>query len=98
MRRHISSKSDTCTEGMYVDAAGISAKVGVHYPGRSVALPCATGVERRRDGAAEVSRGHSRFIDRTEGPNVKFRMGASNFDDEGRRRLQVWNSPRHFGG
>jgi hypothetical protein len=36
MRRHISSKSDTCTEGVVVDAAGISGKVGAHYPGRSV--------------------------------------------------------------
>ena len=36
MRRQISSKSNTCTEGMDVDAAGISVKVGAHYPGRSV--------------------------------------------------------------
>ena len=36
MRRQISSKSDTCTEGVGVDAAGISVEVGVHYPGRSV--------------------------------------------------------------
>ena len=81
MRRPISSKSNTCTEGMDVDAAGISVKVGAHYPGRSVDLPCATGVERWRDGSAEVSRGHSRSIDRTEGPNVKYGVGVSNFDD-----------------
>ena len=55
---------------MDVDAAGISVKVNAHYPGRSANLRYATGVERRRDGLAEVSRGHSRFIDRTEGPNV----------------------------
>jgi hypothetical protein len=36
MRRPISSKSDTCTEGGVVYAAGISVKVGAHYPGRSV--------------------------------------------------------------
>lgn len=30
-----------------------------HYPGRSVSLPRATGVERRRNGLAEVSRGHT---------------------------------------
>jgi hypothetical protein len=36
MRWHISSKSSTCTEGVAVDAAGISGKVGAHYPGRSV--------------------------------------------------------------
>jgi hypothetical protein len=45
-------------------------KVGVHYPGRSVPLPCATGVERRRDGEAEVSRGHSKPIDPAEGLNA----------------------------
>ncbi len=39
MRRRISSKSGTCTERAVVDAAGISVKVGVHYPGRSVDLP-----------------------------------------------------------
>jgi len=81
MRRPISSKSNTCTEGMVVDAAGISVKVNGHYPGRSVDLPCATTVERRRDGSAEVSRGHSRFIDRTEGPNMKCVAGALNFDE-----------------
>ncbi len=58
MRRQVSSKSDTCTEGMDVDAAGISVKVSAHYPGRSADLPSATVVERRRDGSAEVSRGH----------------------------------------
>ena len=36
MRGPINSKSGTCTEGVVVDAAGISGKVGVHYPGRSV--------------------------------------------------------------
>jgi len=39
MRRPISSKTDACTEGLGVDAAGISVKVGAHYPGRSVDLP-----------------------------------------------------------
>ena len=36
MRRHVSSKSDICTEGVVVYAAGISGKVGAHYLGRSV--------------------------------------------------------------
>jgi hypothetical protein len=58
MRRQLSSKSDTCTEGMDVYAAGISVKVDAHYPGRSADLPGATVAERRRDGSAEVSRGH----------------------------------------
>ncbi len=76
MRGPLSSKSDTCTESVAVDAAGISVKVDAHYPGRSVDLPSATAAERRRDGSAEVSRGHSRSIDRTEGPNVKCVAGA----------------------
>ena len=39
MRRQISSKPNTCTEGVGVDAADISAEVSAHYPGRSVDLP-----------------------------------------------------------
>jgi len=35
------------------------------YPGRSVNLPCATGIVRCRDGLAEVSRGH---ISRSDPP------------------------------
>ena len=38
MRRHKSSKSNICTEGVGVYAAGISVEVSVHYPGRSAAL------------------------------------------------------------
>ena len=86
MRRHISSKSGSCTESVGVYAAGISVKVVAHYPGRSVDLPCATGFVRSRDGSAEVSRGHSRSIDRTEGPNVLYGIGAWNFDEGCRRR------------
>ena len=70
MRSQASPKSHTCTESTDVDAAGISVKVGAHYPGRSVDLPCARAVERRSDGSAEVSRGHSRSFDPTEGPNM----------------------------
>ena len=70
MRRHISSKSSTCTESMDVDAAGISVKVSAHYPGRSVGLLKATVVKRRWEEPTEVSRGQSRSIDRAEGPNV----------------------------
>lgn len=61
---------------MVVDAAGISVEVGVHYPGRSDGLPCATVAERRRDGSSEVSRGHSRRIDPAEGPNTMNGRGA----------------------
>jgi hypothetical protein len=46
MRGPIDSKSDTCTESMEVYAAGISVKVVVFYPGRSVSLPWATVIER----------------------------------------------------
>ncbi len=31
----------------------------------------ASDIERCRDGSTEVSRGHSRRVDRAEGPNVK---------------------------
>ena len=48
----------TIQEDVAVDAAGIWDEGHAHYPGRSVSLPCATGVKRRRDGLAEVSRGH----------------------------------------
>jgi hypothetical protein len=92
MRRRISSKSNTCTEGVIVYAAGISVKVGAHYPGRSADLPCATVAKRRRDGSVEVSRGHSRFIDRTEGPNVKCVTGDLNFDEEWRRWKSGWDA------
>jgi len=61
---------DTCTESADVYAAGISVKVGAHYPGRSVDPPCATAIERWPDGSAEVSRGHSRPFDPAEGPNM----------------------------
>ena len=70
MRRQISSKSNTCTESCDVDAAGISVKVSAQYPGRS---DFAMSYRHREatGGVAEVSRGHSRSSDRTEGPNMK---------------------------
>ena len=67
---------------MDVYAAGISVKVGAPYPGRSADLPWATGIERCREGSAEVGRGHSRSSDRTEGPNLKYGVGVLNFDDQ----------------
>jgi hypothetical protein len=70
IRRPLSSKSSSCTEELFVDAAGISVKVGVHYPGRSVYLLKATAIERWQDGWTEVSRRHSRSIDQTEGLNM----------------------------
>ena len=57
MRRPISSKSETCTEGMYVYAAGISVEVGAHYPGRPVyllrELPLSRGGGKGRQESAE---------------------------------------------
>jgi hypothetical protein len=38
MRRQLSSKSNTCTESIDVDVAGISVKACEPYPGRSVYL------------------------------------------------------------
>jgi len=50
-------------EGVAVDAAGIWDEGHAHYPGRSVNLPCATGIARCRDGFSEVSRRHSNRLD-----------------------------------
>ncbi|MGE5484175.1 MAG: hypothetical protein ACM3X4_04030 [Ignavibacteriales bacterium] len=86
MRRQISSKPDTCTESVDVDAAGISVKVDAQYPGRPASWPRAMVVERRRDRLAGVSRGRSKSIDRTEGPNMKHGMGDLNSDGDRRRR------------
>ena len=83
MRRQISSKSGTCTEGLHVDGAGISGKVGAHYPGRSVNLLYATGAERCRDGLAEVSRWHSRFTRPNRRPEHGLRDRDLNFDGKG---------------
>ena len=113
MRRPLSSKSGTCTEGAHVDAAGISAKVGAHYPGRSANLPpgrkVATETGRWKDGRAEVSRGHSRLTDRVEGPNMLYGIGAQSLEALKRRRrprikarrLSGWQgteSPRVWSG
>jgi len=46
----------------------------------------ASAVKRRREGSVEVSRGHSRSFDRTEGPNMEYAVGAWNFDGDRRRR------------
>ena len=76
MRRHVSSKSGTYPESLVVYVADISVKVSVQYPGRSVILPRASVVERRCEEMAEVSRGHSSFGDRSEGPNAVRRTDA----------------------
>ena len=61
MRGRRGPKSNTCTENVDVDAAGISVKVGVHYPGRSL-VNSGNGLPEPRGiggSAREVSRGHS---------------------------------------
>ena len=65
--RQISAKPDTCTEWRGVYPTGISVKVGAQYPGRSGGLPCATAVERQRDGQPEVSRGRNGRQDEPKG-------------------------------
>ena len=60
MRGPIIPKSKVCTEGVGVNAAGISVKAGASYLGRSSGVPMAAiEVERPRDTPGEVSRGHS---------------------------------------
>ena len=49
MRSPLSLKPETCPESTDVDAAGISVKVGVPYPGRSADLPLGYG-RREADG------------------------------------------------
>ena len=57
MRGQIDSKSDTCTENVEVDAAGISVKASAHYPGRSVDLPKGY---HRREAERRVNRSQQR--------------------------------------
>jgi hypothetical protein len=60
MRRQIDSKSDTCTESLAVDVAGISVKVSAHYPGRSASCSDfvgTTAAERRWDGLQKSAEG-----------------------------------------
>lgn len=72
MRRHESSKSKICTEGVCVYVAGISVEVSVHYPGRSVALSikgllASRGARREQQKSAEDIVGG---IDPSEGLNT----------------------------
>ena len=63
MRRQISLKSHTYPESVVVYVARMNGEGCAHYPGRSRTLPMATVPEKGRDGAREVSRGHSRCGD-----------------------------------
>jgi hypothetical protein len=60
VRRRIPLKPKICTEGAYVDAAGISVKAGAQYPGRPEVMPArAMAAGRRLEVTSGVSRGHS---------------------------------------
>ena len=82
-------------EGAAVDATGVRHEGHASYPGRSVALPCATGVARRRDGAAEVSRGRS---SRPIGEGLNLSEKLDRFSDRleqmPRKRAQAGGSGR----
>jgi len=82
VRRHISSKPDTCTEGADVDAAGISVKVTRitlgGLPTRLV-LPASRGVGRGWQKSAEVI--VVGLTDRRRAEH-EVRTGALNFDDD----------------
>ena len=72
MRRRLSSKSDTCTESLYVDAAGISVKVSAHYPGRSATL--LSELQWLRGDWKKMQKSAEGIVvpfGRSEGPNLK---------------------------
>jgi|KNS12BottometaT_FD_k123_192254_1 hypothetical protein len=83
MRERGCPKSNTCAEGVVVDAADIRVKVMATYPGRSRLTP--ERATRLIGAEREVSRGHSRSLDRTEDPNVTHARRSSHFDGDRRR-------------
>ena len=70
MMRHKSQKSNTYTECIIVNVAGISVKVLAHYPGRSLVSPIvlssSRGDEIGSEKSAEVIQGLSTKNQRTE--------------------------------
>ena len=70
MMRQQSQKSDTYTESITVNVAGISVKVSAHYPRRSLILPLvlssSRGDEMGSEKSAEVIVGSSTKNQRTE--------------------------------
>jgi hypothetical protein len=71
MRGQISSKSNTCTERLYVDAASISVKVRAYYPGRSATLLELLSLRSDGKKLQKSAEGIVSSVDRTEGPNMK---------------------------
>jgi len=83
--------------GVY--AAGMWGEGHASYPGRSVRLPLARLAEKRTDGWAEVSRGHSSRAHGGEGPNMKSRTGTEHSMAEGDtgKRAGMPERPRRVG-
>lgn len=79
MRGPIDPKSDTCTESMEVYAAGISVKVIMSYPGRSVGLFRIAGLLSSRGDRMDWQKSADSIVgslDRAEGLNMNCRIGA----------------------
>jgi hypothetical protein len=80
MRGPISSKSNTCTETPLVDAAGISVKVGAHYPGRPDYLPMRLFSSRGEEkGGQESAEAIVASTTGREGPNPEERQVSRTF-------------------
>jgi hypothetical protein len=80
MRRLISSKSNTYTEPLLVNAAGISVKVGAHYPGRPDRLP--PGLFPSRGGKMDSQESAEAIVASPtgrEGPNPEERRVSRTF-------------------
>jgi hypothetical protein len=94
MRGLLNSKSSTCTEGVVVYAAGISGKVGVHYPGRSVGE--AGGRDRveilwhRRETSRKQRRQSSTYVPVRKQPASR---GAAEPAEVSRRHTKVESAP-----
>jgi hypothetical protein len=76
MRRHISLNSNTCTESMVVDAAGISVKVGRITRGGLSTCHVLLTPRGVRMGWQKSAEGIVGLLDRAEGPNMNDRTGA----------------------
>ena len=69
-REGVGTQSPMSSGLAVVDVADARGEGHVSYPGRSVCLPCASPVERRGDGRAEISRGQVTAVHSGEGPNL----------------------------
>ncbi|HUU39324.1 MAG TPA: hypothetical protein VMW42_00135 [Desulfatiglandales bacterium] len=76
MRRRLSLKSDTCTESMDVDAAGISVKVGRITRGDLPTCNVLLTLRGVRMGWQKSAEGIVGLLDQAEGPNMNYTTGA----------------------